>query len=134
MSPQHHTLCVLDGIFSICRLDPNAPLPSWASGSFLSITRSPDELSIVCPAAVVPDGVGCERGWRCLKVQGPFDFSVVGVVASIIGPLAEAGVSVFVVSTFDTDYLLVKQERLERAVEVLRKAGHTVAVSPSAET
>jgi hypothetical protein len=119
------TLKVLDGRFAICRLDPGAPFPAWAfSGPFVSITRTADELSVVCPEDVVPEGVRCKRGWRCLVVAGTLDFALVGVLASLLVPLADAGVSVFAISTFDTDFLLVKEEMRERASEVLQQAGH----------
>jgi GNAT superfamily N-acetyltransferase len=122
------TLVVLDGSFAVCRLGADAPLPGWAAagGSFVSIARTADELSVVCRDEAVPAGVRCERGWRCLRVAGTPDLSLVGVLASLLGPLAEAGVSVFVVSTFDTDYLLVKAPDFERAVGVLEQAGHSV--------
>ncbi len=117
----------LPGLFAVCRLDQDAPVPAWASsGEFFSITRTADELSVVCPQSLVPDGVRCERGWRCLRVAGTMDFSMIGVVASVVTPLADAGISVFVVSTFDTDYLLVKEDDLARATVVLRAAGHDV--------
>ena len=119
------TLKVLDGRFAICRLDPGAPFPAWAfSGPFVSITRTADELSVVCPEEAVPEGVQCERGWRCLVVSGTLDFALVGVLASLLVPLANAGVSVFAISTFDTDFLLVKQSDVERAAEALLRAGH----------
>lgn len=121
------TLMEIPGLHAICRLDRAAPVPAWAShGAFVSITRTAEELSIVCDAAAVPDGVQCERGWRCLKVLGPLAFSLVGIVAALVTPLADAGVSVFVVSTFDTDYLLVTQGRFDDAVGVLRQSGHQV--------
>lgn len=122
-----HVLTLLPDSFAVCRLPPDAPMPSWPKGPFVSITRSSDELSIVCPDDAVPGGVRCERGWRCLKVQGPFGLTAVGVLASLVGPLAEAGVSVFVVSTFDTDYILVKGEALSRAIEALGRAGHAIS-------
>jgi hypothetical protein len=121
------TLTPLRDLFAVCRLDKDAPVPPWASsGEFISITRTADELSVVCPQSVVPDSIKCEQGWRCLRVAGSMDFSMVGVVASLVTPLAEAGVSVFVVSTFDTDYFLVKEDDLARATAVLRAAGHGV--------
>jgi len=102
-------------------------VPSWAAGGqFVSITRTDSELSVVCGQEAVPKGVRCERGWRCLRVAGTLDFSLVGVLASLLNPLAEAGISVFVVSTFDTDYLLVKEDNLEAATEVLARRGHAV--------
>jgi len=129
MTPHHLTLDLLRGTFAVCRLAPDARVPAWvAGGPFVSITRTADELSVVCRQEAVPEGVRCERGWRCLRVAGILDSSLVGVLASLVGPLTEAAVSVFVVSSFDTDYLLVKQENLQRAVAVLRRAGH--AFSP----
>lgn len=121
------TLMLLPDTFALCKLDADDAVPAWASsGDFLSITRTADELSVVCPQSIVPDGVRCERGWRCLRVAGTMDFSMIGVVASLVTPLAEAGISVFVVSTFDTDYLLVKADDLARATAALRAAGHDV--------
>jgi hypothetical protein len=120
----------LDGPFAVCRLAAESPLPAWASGgpagSFVSITRTVDELSIVCRQELVPEDVRCERGWRVLRVAGTLDFNLVGVLASLLVPLADAGVAVFVVSTFDTDYLLIKDDRLRAAIEVLRREGHGV--------
>jgi len=126
--PQHRLhLMLLDGLFAVAKLSPDAAIPSWASsGPFLSITRTADELSIVCPEAVVPPGIQAERGWRCLRVAGKIDFSVVGVLASLVRPLTEVGISVFAVSTFDTDYLLVKQDVWERVKEALNLAGHSI--------
>jgi ribosomal protein S18 acetylase RimI-like enzyme len=121
------TVVPLDGTFAVCRLPPDAPLPAWAAGGpFVAITRTADELSVVCREEVVPEGVRCERGWRCLRVAGTLAFSLVGVLESLVGPLAETGVGVFAVSTFDTDYLLVKQAEFQRAVDVLLRAGHAV--------
>jgi hypothetical protein len=118
---------VLDDTFAIGRLGSDAPIPSWATaGDLVSITRTADELSVVCRQDAVPEGIPCERGWRCLRLAGTIPFSVVGVLASLTAPLAKAGISVFALSTFDTDYLLLKEEDLERAIDVLRRQGHTV--------
>src|SRR5437879_4019734 len=118
------SLLVLDGTFAVCRLGPDAMVPSWASaGDFFSITRTADEMSVVCPESAVPEGVRCEGGWRCFRVAGTMDFYLIGVLASLVSPLAEAGVSVFALSTFDTDYLLVKEADFEQAKAVLRQAG-----------
>ena len=120
-------LTLLPEPLAVCRLPPDAALAAWAGTSeFVSITRTADELSVVCPQDAVPDCVSCERGWRCLKVAGPLQLSAVGVLAALAAPLAEAGVSVFAVSTFDTDYLLVKEENLATALEALRRAGQNV--------
>jgi putative acetyltransferase len=121
------TLRVLDGDFAICRLGGDASIPTWATTDpFFSISRTADELSIVCRQDAVPNGIECERAWRCLRVAGTMAFSVVGVLASLTAPLAEARISVFAVSTFDTDYLLVKENVWERAVGVLLQCGHVV--------
>jgi hypothetical protein len=125
------TLIPLPGNFGVCRLPPDDPLPAWATGGlFLSVTRTADELSIVCREESIPEYVRCERGWRCLRVSGTLDFSLIGVLASLVGPLADASLSVFVVSTFDTDYVLVKEQDLRRAIDVLRRHGHSI-VSPA---
>src|SRR5262249_18103286 len=121
------TLIVVDGLFAVCRLEPADSVPRWATADeFFSITRTADELSIVCRQDAVPEGILCERGWRCWRVAGTIPFSVVGVLASLTAPLAEAGISVFAISTFDTDYLLVKEQDLGRAVDILRRRGHTI--------
>jgi hypothetical protein len=120
------TLVPLDGTFAVCRLAADAPVPDWAAGGpLVSATRTGDELSVVCREEAVPEGVRCESGWQCLRVAGTLGLSLVGVLASLLDPLAEAGISVFVVSTFDTDYLLVKQADFPRAVDVLLRAGYT---------
>lgn len=121
------TLLVLEGHFAVCRLDRGAAVLPWATaGAVSSVTRTADELSVVCAEEAMPDGVKCERGWRCLRVAGTIEFSAVGVLAALAVPLAEAGVSVFAVSTFDTDYLLLKDRDLPAALEALRRAGHVV--------
>ena len=119
-------LTVLAERFAICRLSPSATLPEWAaSASFLSIARTPDELSIVCDETNVPADVRSERGWRCVRVEGPIPFDVVGLAARLTTPLAGSSIPVFFVSTFDTDYLLVKEERLEEALAGWRATGFT---------
>lgn len=121
-------LVVLDERLAVCRLEPDAGVPAWATvGGFFSVTRTEDELSVVCPEEHVPEGTVCERVWRALKVEGPLDFSLVGVMASLAAPVAEAGVSIFALSTYDTDYLLVKEENLDLAVATLRERGHEVS-------
>jgi uncharacterized protein len=121
-------ISLLEGQLSVCRLDGASEVPGWASqGGFFSVTRSSEELSVVCPDGVVPEGVRSNGGWRALKLAGPFEFSEVGVLLSVAAPLAEAGVGIFAVSTFDTDYVLVKEEHLESAVAALRGRGHEVA-------
>lgn len=120
-------LVLLPGQYAVCRLNPEADIPAWAAGGgFVSLTKTPRETSIVCPQERIPDNVRSERDFRVLEVRGPLDFSLTGVLASLAGPLAEEGVSVFAVSTFDTDYLLVRENSLARAVEILVRRGHKV--------
>ncbi len=122
------TLDLLPGVCAVCRLDPSAELPSWAlgAGPIVSVTRTSEELSVVCAADAVPTGIRAEGGWRVLKVRGPLAFSLTGILAALAAPLARAELSIFAVSTFDTDYLLVPQGQLEAALAALRAAGHTV--------
>ena len=111
--------------FAICRLAPNAPVPSSiATASFVSITRTGDELSIVCPADQAPQNAKCELPWTCFKLEGPFPFTLTGVLASFLDPLARHGVSIFAIATFDTDYILVKEEDTAIALKALQAAGH----------
>ncbi|MDI1251473.1 MAG: ACT domain-containing protein [Lacunisphaera sp.] len=120
-------LQLLPGEFAVCRLAPAAPVPAWAgSPVFSSVTRTGDELSIVCPAAQVPVDVKHEAGWRVLKIQGPFAFTETGILASVLAPLAAAKIGILATATFDTDYVMVKAERLEDALHTLAAAGHMV--------
>jgi hypothetical protein len=119
-------LILLPEPLSICRLPKEEPLPRWAlAGDFYAVCRNEDELSIVCPQNQTPAGIEADRGWRALKVRGPMDLSEIGVIAGLSAPLAAAGVPLFVISTFETDYLLVRTADLSRAVEALRRE-HTV--------
>ena len=127
MAGRKLTLSVLGDSYAICKLSPAERVPERVErGEFWSVTKTRDELSIVCAEADIPEAVRSDKGWRCLKVHGPLDFSLTGVLVSLARPLAEAGVSVFVISTYDTDYLLVKEERLDRALAVLAESGHEV--------
>jgi hypothetical protein len=120
-------LTVLGERLAICRLDAGEELLAWATrGPFFSVTRTRDEVSVVCPDDVVPPGISLERGWRALMLEGPFALSMVGILASVALPLAEAGASSFAVSNFDTDYVLVGEEQLDLAVDTLRAKGHRV--------
>jgi hypothetical protein len=111
----------------VCRLSPGSPFPDWAADSaFLSMTRTTDELSIVCLQSSIPEGVRCEKEWRILKVEGPLDFSLIGIIAKISSLLAEAGISLFVISTFDTDYLLVKGTSIQRAIDILTRSDYEI--------
>jgi hypothetical protein len=127
-------LLTIGGTFAVCKLPPGSPLPAWATaGDLFSVTRTPDELSVVCGEEAVPGGVTCECGWRCLRVAGAMPFTLVGVLASLTSPLANEGVGVFAISTFDTDYLLVKEADFPKAVAALRAAGHEVEPHPIGE-
>ncbi len=120
-------ISVLEEPFMVCRLSPDSPIPDWAmKRAFLSITRTPDELSLILPEAPIPPDVVREGGWRCLRLEGPFDLTAVGVLASLLTPLAQAKISVLALSTHGTDHVLVKGSDLARAVRVLVKAGHHV--------
>ncbi len=121
------TLTILPETFAICRLSVDEAVPEWAMpGEFVSITHTSDELSIVCAAENVPSDVKADRGWRGLKVEGPLDLALTGILASLARPLAEAKINLFAISTFETDYLLVTEYNLTQACEVLRRAGHVV--------
>ncbi len=127
MTEHHLNLTLLNDTFAVCRLEPQAALPPWAVNSaFSSITRTPDELSIVCLQTDVPAEIVSEKDWRCLQVQGPLAFAETGILASLASTLAQAGVSLFALSTFDTDYILLKQNDLLRAIQSLSRAGHVV--------
>ncbi len=119
-------LQVLPEAFAVCRLEPHAAVPDWAAGEIVSITRTADELSIVCREELVPPAIRSENGWRCLKVEGPIPFATTGIAAAISSPLAAAGISVFLISTFDTDYVLVKERQLARAIDALRQSGCSI--------
>jgi hypothetical protein len=120
-------LSVLPKTFVICKLPADAPVPAWATqGNFFSITHTSEELSVVAEADVVPENLREDMNWRAMKAHGPFAFSEVGVLAALVAPLTEAGISVFTISTFDTDYLFTGETQLQAAAAALRKAGHTV--------
>jgi uncharacterized protein len=132
-STRRFDLSVLPETLAIVRLSADATLPPWATqGAFFSVTRTSDEFSIVCGARQIPPGVTAETGWRALKVAGPFALSEVGVLAVFAAPLAKANVSLFVLSTFDTDYLLVTENQLPAAIAALRDAGHRVQETSAA--
>jgi uncharacterized protein len=121
------TLDLLKETFAVAQLTARAPVPEWAKGdNFISITKTAEELSIVCKEEFIPEGVIVQKGFRCLKVRGPLDFSLVGIMAALTQPLAEAGVSVFAISTYNTDYLMLKNSDLNTAVRALGEAGFNV--------
>ena len=120
------TLATFPGLFAICRLHPDGFIPHWALlGDFVSLTRTNHELSIICPQENVPEDALAERGWRCIKIDGPFDFSVAGVHAAVALPLAEANISTLAIATYEADHILVKDEDLENTIQALTRAGHT---------
>jgi len=121
------TLKILPNRLAVCRFDADAPLPDWIDQSgFYTITRTAEELTIVCDQTLVAPAITGNRGWRCFKVEGPLDFSETGIIFSLTQPLAQNAISVFVISTFDTDYLMVKEKDFAKASEVLTAAGHRV--------
>jgi hypothetical protein len=126
-------LVLLPDLFAACQFDPKAPPPAWSnagSSTLVSVTRTASELSIVCAQENVPEeNVRSVRDWRCLMVEGSLDFSLTGVLSALLAPLAEAGVRVFALATFDTDYLLIRAAQLDLAVETLSAAGHLVAAA-----
>ena len=132
------TLSVLEGRFGVCRLVTGSEIPAWVYGSnFFSVTRTPEELSIVCqessiPANIpanIPAGFRVEKGWSCLKVEGPLDFGLTGILAGISRTLADNDISIFAVSTYDTDYILVREKDLECACKALEGAGYEITKS-----
>ncbi len=129
----NHSLTLLPDRLAIIRLDPDAHMPpGWAHGkNLLALIRTPQEITVVCDDSAVPLAGRSERGMRALKVQGPLEFTLIGVLASLSIPLAAAGVSIFALSTFDTDYILVKAYQLDSAIQALQQAGHTVIAETS---
>jgi uncharacterized protein len=119
--------------YAVCRLPAGSPLPPGLTGSgeaangVVSVTWAADEVSVVCRADRVPPGATAESPWRCLRVVGPLEFALTGILASLVGPLADARVNIMAFSTYDTDYVLVPAVRLDEAIATLTKAGHRVA-------
>lgn len=131
MSVFHFSL--LPDLYAVVRFDANAQLPDglFAASGFVSITRTADELSIVCAESAAPAGASAERDWIAIKLRGPFAFEQVGVLAGFTAPLARAGVSVFAISTFDTDYVLIRAAQRQAALDALRSAGHIHVETPA---
>lgn len=112
------------GVF---KLPPSTNIPLWVfECSFFSITRTYEELSIFCTDKAIPEDILAERNWACFKIVEELDFTTAGILASLANPLAEANISIFSISTFDSDYILVRRENLSKAIEVLKAVGHTV--------
>lgn len=121
-------LQLLKDKYTVARLEARAAVPDWAQAEsdFVSISRTRHELSIVCREGLAPASVKQESNWRILQVEGPLDFGLVGILASIAAPLANAGISIFAVSTFDTDYVMINQNKVDAALAALRGSGHTI--------
>lgn len=125
LSVLHEKIAVLKG-------SPDKNVPSWvfANKKFISVTYTDEELSVVCVEDIIPDNheMNVEKGWRCIKVDGPLDFSLTGILSSLASPLAEASISIFAISTYNTDYLLIKENTLEKAIEILTKGGNNISL------
>jgi hypothetical protein len=118
---------LLEGFYGVCRLGVVEPIPQWAyQGDFFSITKTQDELSVVCLQNNIPSDIKFEGEWKILKVEGPLDFSLVGILAAISSTLAEVCISIFAVSTYDTDYILVKDKNIETAITALENEGYLI--------
>jgi len=127
MKATNLNLSILPEMYAVCRMPSKTDIPTWGTvSSFYSVTRTSDELSIICENEAVPARVKAKRNWRIIKVKGPLDFSLTGILASLVVPLANAHISIFAISTFDTDYLLVQDKNLSKALMVLRESGFTV--------
>lgn len=134
MTAKLRTLSVLPEIYAISRLAPDADIPDWAmprQASFFAVTQTKEELSLICPQAQLPENADfpSDKGWHCLKLEGPFELDEPGVLASLVSPLAEAGISVFAEATYDTDYLVIND--LAKATATLEGLGHTVLLGTS---
>lgn len=113
--------------YGVCRLDKSDLIPEWSQNSdFFSITRTADELSIVCTDTCIPDDIKCEKDWRILKALGPLDFSLIGILSKISTILAQNGISIFAVSTYDTDYILIKDKDINNAIDALSKENYEI--------
>lgn len=119
------TLEVLDVTLAICQLEPGSEVEEWSDGTgIFSVMRTDDEVTIVCSEDLVPEGVKCSKGWKCIHLVGRFEFNEVGILSQLALPLAGASIPIFVMSTYNTDYILVRAQDLPRASEALRMAGH----------
>lgn len=130
----HLTLTLLEPNFAVCQLAHREEFPSWiAQSEVWSLTHTRAELTAVCDERFVPLGVRADSGWKCLRLEGQFDFATTGILASIVGPLAAADVSIFAFSTFDTDYVLIRSAHVSATHQTLAKAGHAVLHSPRSQ-
>ncbi len=124
------TIVIYEKMYAICQLEPQAAVPAWVEGrEFVSITRTAAELSIVCQQDKLPGDVRAEKNRRLMRIEGKLGFELTGVLASVTAPLSKAELSIFAMSTYDTDYLLIADEDLQKAAEMLEAAGHTIRQS-----
>ena len=130
MAKRRLKLSLLADTYAICGFPATEPVPRWASATPLhAITRTANALTIVCRQDAIPASCPCDRNWRCLRVDGCFDLDQVGVISALSLPLAEAGISIFVISSYDTDYLLIRERKVEEAVSILTGYGHHVTLA-----
>jgi len=120
------TLSLLDASFAVCRFPTGTPVAAPSPGTFSLLVQAAEEVTLVCPLDQAPPATEVDAGWRCFRIEQSFDFSVPGILASVLAPLAQAGIGIFATSTFSTDYVLVKVEDAEKAVTALKDAGHWV--------
>jgi hypothetical protein len=127
MQKRQLQLSLLDEMYGICVFPNNTPIPEWVvTASWFSITRTRKELTIVCQQSIIPSDCEYNSDWRLFRIDGSFDLNQVGVISSLAVPLAQAGISIFVVSSYDTDYFLIKERHLDNAIAVLTEYGHTI--------
>jgi len=127
MKQRQLQLSLLKDKYGICTLPNTAPIPDWAlTQSLASITRTEKELTIVCRREILPSQYQSDLKWRCFKIDGSFDLNQIGVISSISSPLADAGISIYVISTYDTDYFPIQEQNLEQTISVLSNSGHSI--------
>jgi hypothetical protein len=128
MEPPRLKLSLLPDLLAVCRLEPGQEIPPWSTaGDFSSVSRIREELSVICASNSVPENVRASRGWRAIKIEGPLDLDLVGILVSVAVPLAHAGIGILPVGTFDTDYILVRDRQLGEALKALRATGFNVS-------
>ena len=120
------TLSLLADTYAVCRFPSGTPVSSLEPGAFSLLVQAVEETTLVCPVHQAPSGAEIDAGWRCFRIMQNFDFGVPGILASVLEPLAKAGIGIFATSTFSTDYVLVKEKDADRAIEALRAAGHRI--------
>ena len=127
MKQRQLQLSLLKDKYGICTLPNTAPIPDWAlTQSLASITRTEKELTIVCRLEILPSQYQSDLNWRCFKIDGSFDLNQIGVISSISSPLADAGISIYVISTYDTDYFLIQEHNLKQTISTLSDIGHNI--------